>query len=153
MESQASQISVEQSQADRSKRHYEPIQYVISLCGIVTLQPAHSLLNLLFLIAYRFDITAKEQAKITVGRLHFRCWIFVLFNFCMSETTQQHIDSYINSFSKNTYLYIEEQKHIQLCSLLVSLYCSFPDFQFLFLIIYPGSSFLSYASDSLSFIS
>ena len=46
------------------------------------------------------------------------------------------------------YIYIEEQKHIQLCSLhvLVSLYCSFPDFQFLFLIIYPGSSFLCYGS-------
>ena len=29
MESQASRIGVEQSQADRSKRHYEPLQYVI----------------------------------------------------------------------------------------------------------------------------
>lgn len=28
MESQASRIGVEQSQADRSKRHYEPLQYV-----------------------------------------------------------------------------------------------------------------------------
>ncbi|XP_022800882.1 myelin regulatory factor-like isoform X4 [Stylophora pistillata] len=44
MESKASQIGVEQSQADRSKRHYEPLQ---------------------------FDISPKEQTKITVGRLHF----------------------------------------------------------------------------------
>ena len=29
MESQASRIGVEQSQSDRSKRHYEPLQYVI----------------------------------------------------------------------------------------------------------------------------
>ncbi|RMX42872.1 hypothetical protein pdam_00005153 [Pocillopora damicornis] len=44
MESKASQIGVEQSQADRSKRHYEPLQ---------------------------FEISPKEQTKITVGRLHF----------------------------------------------------------------------------------
>ncbi|CAH3183657.1 unnamed protein product, partial [Porites evermanni] len=44
MESQASRIGVEQSQADRSKRHYEPLQ---------------------------FHISPNEQAKITVGRLHF----------------------------------------------------------------------------------
>ncbi|XP_068760591.1 myelin regulatory factor-like [Montipora capricornis] len=44
MESQASKIGVEQSQADRSKRHYQPLQ---------------------------FHISPKAQAKITVGRLHF----------------------------------------------------------------------------------
>ncbi|XP_044184958.1 myelin regulatory factor-like isoform X2 [Acropora millepora] len=44
MESQASRISVEQSQADRSKRHYEPLE---------------------------FHVSPKSQAKVTVGRLHF----------------------------------------------------------------------------------
>lgn len=72
MESQASRIGVEQSQSDRSKRHYEPLQYVI-LQFLSTFFPVKFVLSkfakLVFLITANQVIRFQEKKMPVVIKL------------------------------------------------------------------------------------